>query len=87
MPLSARLCVAMALAACGDDGGKKALVPDAGEVDVIFEDAPPIDTGSPPEDFVAPGPNVLGYEASMVGSNGCLPTTRASTSRREITWR
>ncbi len=71
-------------AACGDDGGKQSLVPDvsAEVVDTITPDsAPPIDTETPEQEFIQPGPNAFSYDPSMAGSNGLACTSSCAMRR------
>ncbi len=78
--------LALAFAACGDDGGTKSLAPDV-SADVADTGtppdgtAPPPDTSTPGPDLVDPGPNALAYGPGLLGSDG-TPCATSCAMRR-----
>ena len=72
-------------AACGDDGGQaQSLVPDVTSevIDTLTPDTTaPIDTETPEQEFIQPGPNALTYDASMTASNGLVCTSSCAMRR------
>jgi|GEM_PF-1503323 len=84
--LSAVATFVVLASACGDDGGSKPqnLLPDV-TAEVVDTTTPvtsgPVDTETPEQEFIQPGPNALTYDPSMAGSNGLVCTTGCALRR------